>query len=134
MGGSRSQRPGPLPTLGSLGTSHQRRHKSRVSLRGPPCVHGILGTLHRAVCDICAPNPTSLKACLTVMSNNNLLVSYQTCFVVADALSSRPSIMRVTQCLLSRSARSFGCPSSLSLHLAPYILPHIHYRRLAHAH
>src|ERR1700738_4022088 len=44
VGGRRSQRPGPSPTLGSLGPSHQRRHKSRVSLRGPPCAHGVSGT------------------------------------------------------------------------------------------
>jgi hypothetical protein len=41
VGGRRSQRPGPSPTLGSLGPSHHRRHKSRVSLRGPPCAHGV---------------------------------------------------------------------------------------------
>ena len=35
---------GPSPTLGSLGSSHQWRHKSRVSLRGPPCAHGVAGT------------------------------------------------------------------------------------------
>src|ERR1700684_543537 len=43
VGGRRSQRPGPSPTLGSLGPSHHRRHKSRVSLRGPPCAHGVSG-------------------------------------------------------------------------------------------
>jgi hypothetical protein len=43
MGGRRSQRPGPSPTLGSLGHSHHRRHKSQVSLRGPPCAHGVSG-------------------------------------------------------------------------------------------
>ena len=36
--------PGPSPTLGSLGPSHQWRHKSWVSLRGPPCAHGVAGT------------------------------------------------------------------------------------------
>src|ERR1700738_3679665 len=46
VGGRRSQRPGPSPTLGSLGPSHQRRHKSRVSLRGPPCPHVVSGTPH----------------------------------------------------------------------------------------
>jgi len=51
VGGRRSQRPGPSPTLGSLGPSHQRRHKSRVSLRGPPCAHGVLGTPHGEVRD-----------------------------------------------------------------------------------
>src|SRR6202048_4534206 len=51
VGGRRSQRPGPSPTLGSLGPSHQRRHKSRVSLRGPPCAHGVAGTPHGEVRD-----------------------------------------------------------------------------------
>ena len=35
---------GPSPTLGSLGPSHQWHHKSRASLRGPPCAHGVAGT------------------------------------------------------------------------------------------
>jgi hypothetical protein len=43
VGGRRSQRPGPSPTLVSLGPSHHRRHKSRVSLRGPPCALGVSG-------------------------------------------------------------------------------------------
>src|ERR1700737_476036 len=52
VGGRRSQRPGPSPTLGSLGPSHQQRHKSRVSLRGPPCTHGVSGTPYGEVRDI----------------------------------------------------------------------------------
>ena len=36
--------PGPSPTLGSLGPSHQWRYKSRAPLRGPPCAHGVAGT------------------------------------------------------------------------------------------
>ena len=51
MGGRRFQRLGPSPTLGSLGPSFQWRHKSQVSLWGPPCVHGALGILHGEVCD-----------------------------------------------------------------------------------
>jgi hypothetical protein len=35
--------PGPSPTLGSLGPSHHRRYKSRVSLRGPFCALGVSG-------------------------------------------------------------------------------------------
>ena len=35
---------GPSPTLGSLGPSHQWRHKSRTSLQGLPCAHGVAGT------------------------------------------------------------------------------------------
>ena len=49
--GKRSQRPGPSPTLGTLGPSHQRRHKSHVSLRGPPCAHGVAGIPHGEVRD-----------------------------------------------------------------------------------
>ena len=36
---------GPSHTLGSLGPSHQWRHKSWVTLRGSPCAHGVSGTL-----------------------------------------------------------------------------------------
>ena len=43
VGGRRYQRPWPSPTLGLLWPSHQRRHKSRVSLGGPLCAHGVLG-------------------------------------------------------------------------------------------
>ena len=52
VGGRRSQRSGSSPTLGSLGSSHNRRHKSRVSLRGPPCSHGVLGIPYREVLDM----------------------------------------------------------------------------------
>jgi hypothetical protein len=33
--------PGALTHNRILGPSHQWRHKSRVSLQGPPCVHGV---------------------------------------------------------------------------------------------
>ena len=36
----------------SLGPYHQRRHKSRVSLQGPPCARGVSGTPHGEVRDI----------------------------------------------------------------------------------
>ena len=49
VGERRSQRPGPLLTLGLLGPSHQRHYKSRVSLRGPPCAHSVFGTPHEEV-------------------------------------------------------------------------------------
>ena len=52
VGGSRFQRPGSSPTLGSLGPSQQRHHKSRVSLRGPPCAHGVASTPHGEVRDM----------------------------------------------------------------------------------
>ena len=51
MGGRRSQCLGPSPTLGSLGPSHQWRHKSRMLLQGSPCVHDVSGTPNREVCD-----------------------------------------------------------------------------------
>ena len=40
---------GPSPILGSLGPSHQWRHKSRASLQGPPCDHGVAGSLQEEV-------------------------------------------------------------------------------------
>ena len=51
MDRTRSQRPGPSPILGSLGPPHQRRHKSHVSLRGPPGAHSVAGTPHEEVRD-----------------------------------------------------------------------------------
>ena len=44
--------PGPSLTLGLLGPSHQWRHKSQASLRGPPCAHGVAGTPQGEVHDI----------------------------------------------------------------------------------
>ena len=44
--------PGSSPTLGSLGPNHHRRHKSRVSLRGPLWAHGVLGTPYGEVRNI----------------------------------------------------------------------------------
>jgi hypothetical protein len=52
VGGRRSKRPGPSPTLGSLGPSYQWCHKSWVSLRGPPCAHGVAGTPYGEVHDM----------------------------------------------------------------------------------
>ena len=52
VGGRRSQCLGPSPTLGSLGPPYQWRHKSRVSLRGPPCAHGVANTPHEEVWDM----------------------------------------------------------------------------------
>jgi hypothetical protein len=44
--------PRASPTLGSLGPSHHRRHKSRVSLRGPLCAHSVLDIPFGEVRDI----------------------------------------------------------------------------------
>jgi hypothetical protein len=52
MGGRRFQRPGPSPTLGSVGLSHHRPPKSWVSLRCPPCAHDVLGIPFGEVIDI----------------------------------------------------------------------------------
>jgi hypothetical protein len=81
-----------------------------IPLSKPPHARTCLQLKNDFLCCTYAPNPTSLKACLTVMSNNNLQISNRSCFVVADVVPSRPSITRVTQCLFSRSARRFGCP------------------------
>ena len=48
--GRRSQRRGPSPALGSLGPSHPSYHKSRVSLWGPSCAHGVSDIPHGKVC------------------------------------------------------------------------------------
>jgi hypothetical protein len=61
-----------------------------------------------------APNPTYLKARLTVMSDNNLQVSNWECY----AIQNWPSVRRVTQCRFSQSARSFGHPP-LCLSISP---------------
>jgi hypothetical protein len=47
--------PGASPILVSLGPSHHRRHKSRASLRGPPCAHGVSGIPFGEVRDRCPP-------------------------------------------------------------------------------
>ena len=52
MDGRRLKRLGPSPILGSLGPSHQWRHKSRLSLREPSCAHGVVGTPHGEVRNI----------------------------------------------------------------------------------
>ena len=51
VGGRRSQRPWPSPTLGSLGSSHHWHHKSQVPLRAPPCAHGVSGIPYKEVRD-----------------------------------------------------------------------------------
>ena len=55
---------------GSLGPSHQRRYKSWVSFRGPPCAHGVLGTPHEEVCDKCFANV--YKSLLIFDTNNSV--------------------------------------------------------------
>ena len=61
VGGRRSQHPGPSPILGSLGPSHQWRHKSGVLLRGPPCAYGVSGTPHGDITLSSKPELTFLK-------------------------------------------------------------------------
>ena len=52
MGGRRSHRLGALTHTRITWASHQRRHKSRVSLRGPPWAHGVSNTPYGEVRDI----------------------------------------------------------------------------------
>ena len=70
------------------------------------------------LCCTCAPNPTSLKTCLIMMSNNNLHVLNQSCLVVADVVPSRPLVTKVIQRLFSRPTRHFGC-APLWLSISP---------------
>ena len=58
MGGRRSQRPGPSPTLGSLGPSHQWHHKSRLSLPGLPCAQDVSSTHEEVRNRVCSKNTT----------------------------------------------------------------------------
>ena len=50
--------PGALTHTRSLGLSHQRRHKSQVSLWGPLCAHGVSDTPHGKVRDNYCLNST----------------------------------------------------------------------------
>src|ERR1700738_3131239 len=50
----------PSPTLGSLGPSHHRRHKSQVSLRGPPCAHGV-SSIPLERCATTCPSPPARR-------------------------------------------------------------------------
>ena len=72
VGGRRSQCPRPSPTLGSLGPSHQQRHKSRVLIRGPPCVHGVLGTPHGKVCDKLALDAPVDASAMPIAPHNDI--------------------------------------------------------------
>ena len=51
MGGRCFQCLGPSLVLGSFGSSHQWRHKSQVSLRGPTYAHGVAATPYGEVRD-----------------------------------------------------------------------------------
>ena len=55
MDKTRSQYPGPSPTLRSLGPSHQQHHNFQVSLRIHFYAHGISGTPREEVRDIFLP-------------------------------------------------------------------------------
>ena len=55
VGGRRFKRSGPSPNLGSLGPSHQRCHKSRVSLRSP-----LVPMVFRALLMERCPTPTKV--------------------------------------------------------------------------
>jgi hypothetical protein len=81
------------------------------------------------MCCTCMPDPTSLKARFTMMLDNNLHVSDQTCFDVANVVPSWPSITMVTQRLFSRFAWNFGrllfVSQSCPLHPSSYALQKI---------
>ena len=66
VGGRRSQHLESSTTLESLGPSHQRRHKSRVSLQSPFCAHGISGTLYEEVRDT-QPHQTESMPTSTIL-------------------------------------------------------------------
>jgi len=52
VGGRRSKRSRPSPTLKPLVLFHQWRHNTLMSLWGPFCAHCVGGTTHGEVCDI----------------------------------------------------------------------------------
>ena len=62
------------------------------------------------LCCTCAPNHVTLKARLTLMLDNNLQVSIWSCFALANAVPSQPSLTRVIQRLFSGFTRNFGHP------------------------
>ena len=66
VGGRRFQCPGPSTISRSLGPSHQRCHKSWVSLRGLSCTHGVAGTPHKAVRDT-HPHQMESMSTLTIL-------------------------------------------------------------------
>ena len=82
MGGDPNA-PGPSPTLRSLGPSHQWHHKSRASLRGPPCAHGVAGTPQGEVRD----NDGVVVACgIAAVVNRSKDNHYEVLAVVLYAL------------------------------------------------
>jgi hypothetical protein len=81
--GRRSQRVGPSPTLGSLGPSHHRCHKSRVLLRGPPFAYGVLGILYGEVRDM--KSNMSVYLCPQIINFGTIHVLY---FILVDAIAT----------------------------------------------
>ena len=84
VGGRRSQRPGPSPTLWSLWPSHQRHHKSWVSLQGLPCAHGVSGTSHGEVRDNITRNPINISCAKLYLINHVEPNTLWSCIIVRD--------------------------------------------------
>ena len=74
-------------------------------MRARTCLRLINGFL----CCICTPNLAFLKARHTMTSINNKFVSHSSCFVVANAVPSRPLVIRGTQHLFSWSIETWVC-------------------------
>ena len=84
-----------LQGLRQLGPSHQWGHKSRASLRGPPCAHGVAGTPQGEVRDT---HPHQMES----MSSSTILV-------VGTPILKLPSSLGVALCFLR--ARPLQCIS-----------------------
>ena len=95
----------------------------------PKCGRTYLRLIIGFLCCTCAPNLASLKAQLTMMSDNNLHVSNQSCFVVTDAVPNLLLVIRVTQWLFCQYARNLDAilfvSQSRPLHYSPYTLQKI---------
>ena len=69
--------------------SHQRHHKSQVSFRGPPCVHGVWGTSHGEVRDINGYSFLSMEKTIpytcpwTLLPQLKILVNFEDIFWIA---------------------------------------------------
>ena len=78
------QCPEPSPTLGSFGPSHQQHHKLRMSLPGPPWVHGVLGIPYREVHDsfslfFCSELDPCLSCLVRMFFKIYYLIFFQCC-------------------------------------------------------
>jgi hypothetical protein len=107
VGGRRSQRPGPSPTLVSLGPSHHRRHKSRVSLRGPLCALGVLGISYGEVRD-------TVRA---VVYNRSICTCHEDVIIAQRALTYEYNIWSLCTPMLA---------NTLLWHIRGFLLPFVY--------